>query len=175
LNGLPTIAFDGTNDVLTAAFALGAYTVVLVTSNQAIGTNGYFWSRSSGGVEADTLFGSTNSTMYVTRAGTTSGWDLSAGWGQWSPVATKVLVATFDGTHTGHKLRINGTEQSLTTTFSGDPGAATTNDTFAVGGRADAAVASNISVAELAVYDRVLTTSQLAALEEYVRRRYKLY
>lgn len=174
LNGLPVIAFDGTDDVLTAALALGAYTVVLVTSNQSIGTNGYFWSRSTAGVESDTLFGSTNNTMYVTRAGTTSGWDLSAGWGQWSP-ATKVLAVTFDGTHAGHKLRINGVEQALASTFSGNPGTATTNDTFAVGGRADTAVAASISVAEVAVYDRALGATELAAIEEYARRRYKLY
>ena len=174
LNGLPTLVFDGSNDVLTAAFALGAYTVVLVTSNQAVGTNGYFWSRSTGGVEANTLFDSTNSTMYITRASTTSGWDLSAGWGQWT-AATKVLIVTFDGTHAGHKLRINSVEQTLTTTFSGNPGSATTNDTFAVGGRADAAVAASIAVAEVAVYDRVLNGPQLAAIEEYARRRYKLY
>jgi len=172
VNGLPTINFDGANDVLaTPAFALGTYTVVMVTTGQDA-SNGWFWTRDT---TNDTLYGTTNNTMYIQRGPLFSQWEQTAGWGQWGPSTAKILVVRFDGTHAGHTLRINALTQTMTTGGANDPGTTTTTDQFSIAARADAVLPSKINVAEVAIYDSSLPAPQLNALEEYARRRYKLY
>lgn len=176
VNGLPTIDFDGSNDVLTAAaFALGPYTIMMVTTGQD-GTDGWFWTRAdAGSVVSDTLYGTTSSTMYSTRAGSTSAWDLTGSWGQWGPDTARILIVTMDGTHAGHKIRMNAVEQTPSMGAGVDPGTSTTTDQFSIGARNDSVLPSRIKVAEVAVFNHSLPTPQLTALEEYARRRYKLY
>lgn len=129
VNGLPALAFDGSNDVLiTPSTSLGIYTALMVATGQS--GNGFFWARSTGSGAHDTLYGSTNSTMYIDRSGIVSGWDLTGGanWGQYGTSTAKLLAVQFDGTHAGHTLRINGAPQSRTSTFANDPGTAAVSD-----------------------------------------------
>ena len=175
INGWPAITFDGTNDVLaTAAFSIATYTVLMVTTGQDA-TNGYFFTRSTPPGESDTLYGTTGSTIYCTRAGSTSAKNLSASWGQYGASTAKLLTVLMDGTHAGHKLRINGSEQSLTTVTGGDPGVVSTSDPFTIAARGDAVLSSKIKVAEVICYDRALAEDELVIVEEYLRRRYGLY
>lgn len=173
-NGLPALHFNGANVIATGAFAMGAYTVFMVTSGQN-GTNGYFWTRSSAGVEVDTLYGSVGHTTYVNRSGVVSGYNHIMNWGQWGPTTPAVLVQRYDGTHAGHTVRRNRTFIATTNSSAGEPGAGTTNDAFVIAGRNDAAVTAAIDVAEVAVFSGALPDPQLLALEEYARRRYRLY
>lgn len=181
VNGLPTLNFDGSNDVLTTAgFALGAYTVMMVTTGQASAASGWFWTRSTAGAVADTLYGTINSTIYSVRGASTSTYNLTTpptDWGKWSNPATtaKLLVVLMDGTHVGHRLRINAAEQSLTSGLANEPGTSTTTDQFTIAARNDAALPSQINVAEIAVYRTALPAAALNVLEEYARRRYNLY
>lgn len=172
-NGLPCLVFDGLDDVLvTAAFSLGVYTVCVVTSGQS--GNGYFWTRSSAGVEADTLYGSVGHTTYVNRGGVVSGYNHTTSWGQWGTTTARVLVQRYGGTHATHTVRMNQTAIATTSSSGGEPGTAATSDQFVVAGRNDGYAAAGISVAEVAVFDRALGTPELELLEEYARRRYRL-
>lgn len=177
INNLPSINFDGSNDVLftSSAFSLGTYTVLLVTTGQD-GTNGWFWTREPAShVVSDTLYGTTGSTMYSTRAGNTSGWDLTTSWGQWGATTAKLLVTQMDGTHAGHFTRLNGVTQTPSSGAGVDPGTLSTTDMFTLGARSDAVLPSKIKVAEVIVYDHALDAADLARVEQYLRRRYALY
>lgn len=174
INNLPSLAFDGTDDVLaTSAFSLGVYTVLLVTTGQ--GGNGYFFTRSAAGVEVDTLYGSTGNTTYVNRSGTTSGYNNTTNWGQWGTSTARLLTQLYGGTHATHRNRMNAVEQSWTGTSSGDPGVGTTSHQFVIAGRNDSAVPANIKVAEVIVYDTALGATDLSRVEAYLRRRYALF
>lgn len=174
VNGFPAVSFDGVDDVLASpAFSAGTYTMCLVTTGQ-IGGNGYFFTRSAAGVEVDTLYGGVGNTTYVNRGGTVSAYDNVANWGQWIPSTAKLLVQTFDGSHAGHIVRVNGLTQSWGTTSGGDPGTGPTTHQLVIAGRNDSYAPSNINVAEAVFFDRVLSDDELATVEQYLRRRYAL-
>lgn len=174
INGIPTLNFDGTAQYMpTSAFTLGVYTVAMVCTGQN-GTNGMFWIRSTGSTGVDTLYGSTNCTIYCTRSATSCR-DLSVGWGQWGATTAKVLVVQMDGTQAGHTLRINGVSQTLSNNIAGDPGTSTNSYKLCVAARDDLTLFAKTNVAEVAVYNSALPLVQVQILEEYARRRYKLY
>ncbi len=175
VNGLPTINFDGANDLLaTPAFALGVYTIMMVTTGQPAGAKGYFWTRSSGGVNRDTLYGTTANTTEVNRAGTLSAYNDVVDWSQWGTSTAKVVIQSFDGTHATHTVRLNAAAIATNNVSANDPGTSTTSDAFVIAARNDAFLPSSIKVAEVAVYNNALLASQINALEECARRRYKL-
>ena len=181
INGAPAISFDpsaGAQYMTTNAFLIGTYTVLMVSTGQnPASAIGWFWTRgtNAGGV-ADTLYGTINSTIYCTRSGVTSDANNGAGgWGQYGASTAKLLQVSMDGTHAGHKLRINGADVTLNGGTAGDPGSGTTNHPFAIAASAAGVLPSRIKIAEVIVYDHALTPNQLALLEEYLRRRYALY
>jgi hypothetical protein len=179
VNGFPALSFDptlGAQYMATGSFSLGTFTAILVTTGQNA-TDAWFWNRSTGATSKDTLYGSINQTMYTERGGTVSAWDttLGASWGQWGSSTAKSLTVRFDGTHAGHKLRINGTESGLNNNVANDPGTSTTSDRFTLAARNDGVLPARINVPELILYNRSLLDSELFVVEEYVRRRYALY
>lgn len=176
INAHPSINFDpavGAQFLATAAFALGTYTILMVTTGQEL-TNGYFFTRSSAGVNVDTLYGTVTNTTEVNR-GTLSAYDDVPAWGQWGSSTAKLLVQLFDGTHAGHIVQLNTTPIATTPISAADPGTATTSDKLVLAARDDGFLASRIRVAEVILYDRVLATDELAIVQEYLRRRYGLY
>jgi hypothetical protein len=179
INGFPAVNFDpslGAQYIATGAFSLGTFTAILVTTGQNA-TNGWFWNRSTGATSKDTLYGSTNQTIYTERGGVVSAWDTTLGgsWGQWGSSVAKVLTVRFDGTHAGHKLRINGTESGLNNNVANDPGTSTSSDHFTLAARNDGVLGAHIQVAEFILYNRSLTDTELFVVEEYLRRRYALF
>lgn len=183
INGQPTVDFGG-GQVLTTgstSFNLGPYALAMVCTPQ-VGTNGMFWTRSSGATIADTLYGSTFCSMYVSRlTGTDSCRDRgglgATTWGQTLPATGALLLVQFDGTANGHTLRVNGQLASDVFTHAGygDPGTGTVPSKFTVGGTDSLALFASTKVAEIAMFDAPLSPAALASLEEYLRRRYALY
>lgn len=179
INNLPSLDFDGVGNIIaTAGFSLGAYTMLMVTTGQDPAKPiGYFFTRSTGapGVSADTIYGTTTNTSEVSRGGTLSAYDHVATWSRWGANIAKVLVQLFDGTHAGHKVRLNTTPIALNSVSAGDPGTGTHGDQLVVAGRNDAFLPSKIKVAEVIVYDTALGNTDLARVEQYLRRRYALF
>lgn len=171
LNGFPTLRFDGNDKLATGAFSLGPLTVLMVATGQS--GAGFFWARSTGAAVSDTLYGSTNSTIYVDRSGTISGKDYAALWGQFT--GAKLLTVQFGGTHASHVLRVNGAEVATTDTFANDPGAAVVSNKLCIAARDDGLVAAACDVAEVVVYDTALASPELTQVEEYLRHRYLLF
>jgi len=171
-NGQPAIQFSGMNWMSSASFSVGTVSVFMVTSGESAGATGYFWTR--GSPVTDTLYSSTSATMSVVRGGVTSAWDLLANWGQFGSKAQS-LVKLYDGTNLGQKLRINGVQQSMTNTIANDPGTAAVAGAFTVAADSSGGLPSTINVAEVAIFDHSLLSSELRQLEEYARQRYALY
>jgi len=177
INGRPALSFDpalGAQFMSTAAFALGTYTLLLVTTGQDA-SNGFFFTRSTAGVTVDTLYGSTGDTTDVGRGGTLSAYDHVANWGQWGPTTAKLIVQRFDGTHAGHTVTLNTSAIATTSLAAGDPGTATTTDKLVLAARNDGFLGSKMKVAEAILYNRALAADELAVVQEYLRRRYGLY
>jgi hypothetical protein len=179
INNLPSVDCDGTTSLIaTAAFNLGTYTVLMVTTGQdvipGVTAIGYFWTRSAAMVNHDTLYGTTTNTTEVNRAGSLSAYNYVANWGSWGSTA-RVLAQLFDGTHAGHRLRMNAAELGLTSVSAVDPGTLGTSDQFVIAARNDGFLRSKIKVAEVVVYDHSLLADDLARVEQYLRRRYALF
>lgn len=165
VNGKPVIRF-GTNDVLdTPSFAFGTHTIFIVAKAD---TSGIFYERAS----ADYVYGSTSDSIQTARGANISGKDLSIGWGV--NANYRILTKYFDGTHVGHKLYINGTEQTLSDAVgrTADPGTGTSSAVMNIGNRFDGSLAITGDEAEFIVYDRALNATELKRVFHYLGRKF---
>jgi hypothetical protein len=174
INGQPAISFSqsgGAQFLASAAFAVGTYTLLMVTTGQS--GNGYFFTRSTSGVNVDTLYGTTTNTTEVHRGPPTSAWDASLNWGQFA--SPSLVVQTFDGTHAGHTVTLNGTSIATNSISGSNPGTAATTDKLVIAARDDGFLGGTFKTAEVVLYDHALVPNDLFIVQEYLRRRYALY
>lgn len=180
-NGLGTILFDGSNDVLTlnpiGSWALslsGQTTYVVIKANALTGiprvmqtnTGGYqfFW---------DTYWG------IETASGRAKG--VNAG----NTTNYQYMGMIFDGTKTNAntttqnnlrlQMRINGALQSLT--FSADVGTATSGSATGLFIGADAQPAANPFsgyIGELLIWTRTLNSTEIIAVENYLSKKWAI-
>lgn len=166
-NGLPSLAFDGTTTAMATVgnITLGAYTVWMVC--RVTTTVGYLWKRPTA---VDYCYGSTGNTINTTISAVTSGYNLSANWGQ-SASPRRILVA-YDGTHAGHVMYLNSALQSLTTVSGADPGATPRADPFCLYSPEGSTASSSGTIAEVVVLSGAISASNRALLDAYGVGRY---
>lgn len=174
-NGLGTILFDGTSDVLTlnpvGSWALslpGQTTYIVLKANALTGipratmtnTNGYqfFWDstwgiETAGGRAKSTFAGDTTNYYYMAQIldGTQTNGDITA------------------QNNARLKMRINGVQQSLT--FSSNVGTATSGSATGLFVGADSQPVTNPFsgyIGELLIWTRTLSLSEILAVETYL-------
>ena len=180
INSRPVVRFDGTNDLLTSTsqlstfLAVGAKTVFLVVKTPSAFQSG------------DTLCGIMNSVPYVT-GGPSANCRLGI-----HVLNTGVLnTVNYDGSQdvlTGDTLSASttyvltyqhdGTNQtSQVNAATADSGASGNSDSLAdtllLGNYST--VFAEVDIAELIMYNTVLTTAQKARVREYLRSKYAIY
>ena len=171
LNDQPGVYFDATRILATPAFALSTFTVFLVFRASNAGLV-YEHSPDVNANDGSWVYTTTGSTIAVRRGATISGKNLTANWGADS--VNRIVRHQFDGTHAGHKLFINGTDQTLTDTVVGNPGTgASSLQQLFVGARSGVVAPLNGYIMELIVYSPQLTDADAQSLERnYLSPRY---
>jgi len=166
LNGKPTVRFDGAGDTLKAApFTLNQpMTLSLVYKSITVGVSAVNDHITDGntldscGLLSDTASGSETYTF-------------AGGVGNLvSPVLANGVFAYVDGLINGasSSLRSNGVQVAA-----GNAGANNAAG-FALGAGGDGTRSTNIEVAEVIIYNRVLAANELAVLDAYRKARYAL-
>ncbi|HXG09465.1 MAG TPA: hypothetical protein VNK04_06720 [Gemmataceae bacterium] len=173
INGKPCVRFDGFDDCLqTPAFSVGpltAFVVLKLTTLRII----YEQSANANEAPGFWLYGSTHSTLFVHKPAGGTARDRPGGLptGAW-----QIVTQRCDGTHAGHKLWINGDEQSLTDNLSSNPGTAEISDVLNIGARNNgAAFASAVDIAELLIYDAAVSDSDRQLIENYLNNKYAIF
>ncbi len=152
----------------TGNITLGAYTVIMV--HRVTTTCDYIWKRPT---NFEYCYGSVGLSISTVHGANTSSYNLSSNWARYA--VPRTLMVSFDGTHAGHTIRINGVTQTLTTVGGADPGTATTADTLAIYSADGVTAGSSGTIAEIIVYNRALTSGEKAQVESYLRTRYAHY
>lgn len=169
-NNLPSLVFDGTDDFLSIPSLLfGVYTVVIV--GRMSGTAAYLYAFNSASSPRYT-YGDLGYSMYSANVNGSgdSAYNYSSNW--LITATPKTYVRRFDGTHAGDKLRINGSDISLTDGLSGDPGTGTATSTFSLLAYNDGSGVAQGTIAEVIIYNRSLTDGEVVSLENYITGRY---
>jgi hypothetical protein len=172
-NGQAALSFNGTQSALRTSTSLdyGLFTIFIACRVTA--TTGYLYSRANG---TDYLFGSnTLPATDVTYSGVTSSYNNGANWA--TSAVPQTYTRIYDGTHVGDVLRINGMPVSLSSGTASDPGAGSTTSTWGLFANTTfgAPLYSSGTVAEVIVYDRVLSPTEVDQVETYLRIRYDHY
>lgn len=173
LNGLPVIRFDGSDDYMTvSSLAKGAFTAF------------YVYNASTGGilVEHSVNAGLNNGDYHyipggahvaARGAGGFSAFDITApslATGSW-----RVISRAMDGTDAGHKIWVDGVLGTRgTIAGSGDPGTGSSTADYYIGGRAGSSLFTTGDIAEIVVYNRVLSGADRASIEIYLAGKYGL-
>lgn len=170
IGGRPGLSFDGTDFLATGDVSLGTFSMFIVfsatangmpiTHGDATGTGNGHWIYTDEGCAID-----------LRRGGAFSGKNVSPDWG--IDGASRVVTHTFDGTHAGNLLYIDGTAQTLVDCLSSvDPGTTPTAQALGIGARPTGANPVTGSIAEVIVYDRVLTAAERQTVETYLGTKY---
>jgi hypothetical protein len=169
--GQPSISFNGANNFLKTASALtyGAFTLFMAMRADGVVT-GFLFNRAAG---PDYLYGTTGNTTSVNYAGGGSAYNLTAGWS--TNATPRTIARSFDGTHAGDSLEINGVAQSLTSVSAGNPGTTGVNDIVAIMANNTGATFTSGTVAEVILYNRSLAAAEKANVTAYLRTRYGYY
>ena len=179
-NGLPVVRFGGDNLLQVSALPLGPYTIAAVfktTGNQQIvyeHSDDLLYNQN-----ANFLYTSTNSTVSVKRAGTQTGKDIvESNAGTWAANLTAPLLTVdeFGGTDASEQLFINGSPQWLNENYVGNLNNSTVyTEPFNIGERAQyAGNQFNGDIAEIVVYDHVLSPADLTTLTNTLMSKYAL-
>lgn len=166
VNGKKCASFDGGDQLDTSSFGLNNLTCFFVF--RATG-NGLLYMHNPGGADISYLYTTTGNTVNIQVGATQSAKDLSASWG--SDGLWRTAVQAYDGTHAGHKLYLNGADQTLSTAATGTPGLRT--GVFRVGaGNGGLFLTGQIS--EVIIYNAALTDSQRQQVEGYLANKYAI-
>lgn len=164
--------FDGLTQYLATAAnrTIGAHTYALVLNSS--GTAGFMMHHNV--AAASYLYESTSNSINASRGANISGKNLSSNWGVNANFRT--VMKTFDGTHAGHKLRINGVNQTLTNgSGTADPGTGTS--AAAIGVMASAAGLTKVtgSLASAMALSTALSDTDAVRIESYYRKLFGHY
>jgi hypothetical protein len=162
LRNQPALSFDGNDALLTAAFTLPRECTVLfvlgsLTSRGMIcehgfATNWYVYSLG-------------NAAFYCQSHNTIQ--SPATTWAQANQQGSAVYTRTAFAT-----LRGNRVDLVPTSTAGSPPGAANTSAILTLGNREDLTLPHNGQIAEICVYSRALSASEVARIEGYLLQRY---
>lgn len=179
LNGNPVVRFDG-NDVLISNTTLSfdTYTIFAVFLSTVNGRYIYeHGTVGAGGSVPGTFLANSNNCTFFTRqmnGGGASAKDLFSGWA--ADGVIRITALRFDGTHIGHALAINSTNQALTTclTHSFDPPGGLVTGNVSLGSNSTLLAPMQGDVAEFVVYSVALNSAEQTLVEDYLGAKYDI-
>ena len=179
-NGMPVVRFGGDNLLQVSSLTLGTYTIAAVF--KTTGNSQIVYEHSDGmgsNSNANFLFTSTTSTVSVKRAGTQTGKDIvESNAGSWAanPGVPLLTVDEFGGTDASEVLYINGSQQWLNENYVGNLNTTTAYaEPFNIGEREIYGnLQFNGDIAELVVYNHVLSTADFNTLNTALSSKYAL-
>lgn len=171
-NGQAVVRFDG-NDLLAApSLAFGTFTYFAALRGNTGSVLVYERSANSNNYDGEYLCLTTNLTTNVRRAGVRSGHNLTPNYG--ADGKFRLTEHSFGGTDATHLLLLNGVLQTLTGGYSNNPGTASITDTLYIGDRPGLGLGLKGDLAELLVYNRVLTLAERNSVGMYLAGKYGL-
>lgn len=166
LNGKPTVTFDGTNDSLRTAFTLTQpYMFFMVYRFEDAPSNDerVMDGRAGSGLRSGEVWVASSTQLAVW-----AGAQLTASVGS-ALTAFNVWDFTFNGASSAIRLR------KTAATASGNAGTNSgTGLTLGANGNGTASQWANVSIAELCVYSRVLSTADADAVRAYLGKKWNL-
>lgn len=168
-NGGPCFSFDGGDRLDFASMTLGAQTIFFVGRLTAAG---YLLVHNVDALGGGYMWGTTGASIALSDGATWSSKDVTANWAV--TAAVKSHVWRHGGTHATHTLRTNGADVSLTDVNTTDQ-PATRAGALYLGANQTPASGMAGKVAELIVYDRALSTTEIEAIEAVLRARWGHY
>jgi hypothetical protein len=172
INGKPAVEFDGIDDLMTTpAFATALAqpnTVIAIAQIPAINTSAMdrlvFDGHATG---RHTLAFSVSGTNGVNQSWKIVAGGTAQGTTNRSPLNPHLHVVEFNGTSSRHIL-----DEEVITNTGISPGTNSMVGLTLANRASDGARPLNVKVSEVIVYDRILTSSELASLTKGLRRKY---
>ena len=110
----------------------------------------------------------------IEKGGSESARNLTSAWG--TDNVAKLVFHQTSGTHGDHRLFINGVDQNaVTNVVSDNVGSAVLSDEFNIGARNESSSYITGDIAEIIVYDRLLSANERFEVEKYLAKKYDLY
>ena len=171
-NNQPSLTFDGVDDTLLASSAnYSSHTILQVC--RSAGQAGYrpFYRRVGASTNDIDYCSHRTDALFIRNNALTASYKTNAT--NWGVTANPITIRVqYDGTHAGHLLWKNGSAVSLTSATANDPGALATGNLRIM---SDASTWTSGTWAEMIIFSRVLTASESADVEAYLRSRYAHY
>lgn len=167
INGNPAVYFSS-DIMVTANLTSGPFTIFSVHKATA---HGLIYERgvSVNSNDGEYLYTSTGTTIAVRRTdgiGRISSKEYNSSWGIGGNTLT--TCQQFDGTHAGHTLRVNGSDITLSSASSSDPGTVDGTGAMYIGARNNVVAPVTGFIAEIIYYDSVLSASDVSDVETYL-------
>jgi hypothetical protein len=148
LNSLPTVQFDGSNDCLTdTSVAISTFSAFAVFRAVNFGIV-YEQSANANSNDGSFLY-TDDSAIQVRRATVSARSPRTASWG--SNEMWHLVMQSYDGTHEGHRMWLDGAFAQATTPANGGASTSTVTASLNVGCRNNASVYLNGQIAELVI------------------------
>lgn len=172
-NGAATLTWssvDGTC-MRSPSVDVAGYTFVLVA--RVTSSPSYLWASEG----PDYCYSSTGMSLYAPNrtGGGASGYNHPDGDG-WPNVGAPITVSVrFDGTHAGHRMRINGADVALTSVAANDPGSDILTGTWTILSYTNATVSSDGEFGVGALWNNSISDANLTSVEARFRAYYQHY
>lgn len=172
-NGAATLRWLNalTTCMRSPSVSVTGYTFVLVAAVTSTPT--YLWSSEA----PDYCYSSVGFSLYApNRSGSgPSAYNHPDGDG-WPIVGAPVTVSVrFDGTHAGHRMRVNGVDVALTSALGDDPGSDTITGTWTILSYTNATVSSDAEFGTALLWDNAISDDNLDKVEAKFRGYYQHY
>ena len=167
INGNPAVYFA--SDIMaTANLTAGVYTIFVVHKATA---HGLVYERgvSVNSHDGEYLYTSTGTTIAVRRtdgSARISSKNYTSSWGIGGNTLT--TCHQFDGTHAGNTLRVNGSDISLSSAASNNPGTNNATNALYIGARSGRVAPITGFIAEIIYYNSVLPLADVLKVEGYL-------
>lgn len=174
LNGLPTLAFDGSDLLSTANISISTFAVWCVfISNVTVPSLPYEQSVDSGA--NDGMFLNTNapSTIRIRRGALLSVKGLSTNWA--NDNTWRITRHGHNGTHATHTLAINDNLQTMSDTTASDVGTGTASQPLFIGARSGVVAGMTGNIAHLCIVSPYPTNAIIANMESYINGIWGVY
>lgn len=173
INGYPAIQFVSANPdrLIVNSVTLSSFTVFSVFKmSPPAGGIIYEQSINANSNDGSYFATSTGWTSHVRRNTTDSSQNLSVSWGVDNN--SKIATHIYNGTHTSHKIYINGSENTYTGGVTNDPGTLSVTNSIYIGARQDNSFPCEGYIGELIVYNRFLSDNERASVENTLSFRF---
>lgn len=168
LNGYNGIDFTN-NDYLKSQLYLNNFTIFTIfnsTNNQYIYEYGDDSTNSTGFyLKGDVSTILTNKNNIRSSKKYLSNWGIST--------SLKMVTHYYNGNHSGHLLKINGTNVSLGNDLIGNPGNLDTTKYINIGGKSSGS-GINGQILEYIIYNRTLNSNEMSIVENYLKIKYSI-